>query len=289
MASKTAKVDFSAEAILRKIQERKELLNHINTLKGQLVLEQVTDSLRSLKKHVNFDVVGLLAFMFGFDAIMWIMLAIRHVPKTFARYKNSRCNIIFTIIDHLCPCRFSVTLVDDIVCFLEEFAPESPFLGNYSAVFEEALCTLSKREKLNFGGFIVPPVEDCLRCGSILSAPNPRSSCTLYTITGPKQCAKLVLRCKDCKVSYGRSMIAEGKGNASYYFEAIAAADDLIEVTNVVYMEKRLYRWLPSLTDGFSVSYNELFSREIRENFESDVTGDQNDDKHQNFVPSFSD
>ena len=32
------KVDFSAEAILRKIQERKELLNQINTLKGLLVL-----------------------------------------------------------------------------------------------------------------------------------------------------------------------------------------------------------------------------------------------------------
>ena len=144
MASKKAKVDFSAEAILRKIHGRKELLNQINTLKGQLVLNEITDSLRSLRKHVNFDVVGLLAFMFGFDAIMWIMLAIRHVPKTFARYiENTRCNIIFTIIDHLCPCRFSVTLVDDIVCFLEEFAPESPFLGNYSAVFEEALCTLA--------------------------------------------------------------------------------------------------------------------------------------------------
>jgi hypothetical protein len=38
MASKGGKVDFFAEVILRKIQERKELLNQINTLKGQLVL-----------------------------------------------------------------------------------------------------------------------------------------------------------------------------------------------------------------------------------------------------------
>lgn len=121
---KKTKVDFSAEAILLEIQQEKEILNQINEFKSKINIKKVSEALRGMDKHVvlDFDVVGLLALIFGFDAIMWIMFSMRHVPRVFARYKNNRSIIIFGIIDYLRPERFTVELVEEIVCFLEEFA-----------------------------------------------------------------------------------------------------------------------------------------------------------------------
>ena len=36
-------------------------------------------------------------------------------------------------------------------------------------------------------------------------------------------------------------------GNASYYPKDVTRKDTLVEVANVVYMEKKLYIWIPSL------------------------------------------
>ena len=138
------------------------------------------------------------------------------------------------------------TRCNDVKC-IEEFVPELNVLQTQQARFEDALTNLNGKNGIHYNGFIAPPVEDCTLCGTALTAPNPLSSCTLYTVNGPKPCTKLTLRCQGCKVSYGRSMTESSSGNASYYPKEIISKDNLLEVTNVVYMEKKLYRWIPSL------------------------------------------
>ena len=110
--------------------------------------------------------------MFGFDVVMWTMLSIKYVPKVFDRHKKTRCNVICSIVKSLCPQRqLKVELIEEIISFLEEFGD----VVDYASEFEGAL------GNLNFGSFLVPPVIECLTCGSALSAPNPPSSCSVYT------------------------------------------------------------------------------------------------------------
>ena len=248
MASKRAKVDFSPEAILREIREGKELFESVNTLKSNLTIKKISELLRLRRRENDIDAASLLALMFGFDTVTWVMAAIQHVPRVFSRRKNSRARIIFDIANSLNQEKnLSLPVVDEIVKFIEEFVPELNVLETQRTRFEDALAGLNGKEGLNYGGFIAPPVEDCALCGTALTAPNALSSCILYTIDGPKPCTKLSLRCQGCKVSYGHTMRHHSSGNASYYPKDVTRKDPFVEVTNVVYMEKKLYRWIPSL------------------------------------------
>ena len=234
MASKRPKVDFSPEAILREIREEKELCFSINSLKRKLSINRVSELLR-LKEN-DIDAASFLALMFGFDTISWVMAAMQHVPRVFCRRKN-----IFDISNSLCPEKhLTLSAVDEIVKCIEEFVLELNVLETQKNGFEEALAGLNGKDGINYGGFVAPPVEDCTLCGTALTAPNPLSSCTLYTIDGPKPCTKLSLRCQGCKRSYGRSMTHSSSGNASYYPKEIIKKDNLIEITNSLYGEKAI-------------------------------------------------
>ena len=155
-----------------------------------------------------------------------------------------RSTIIFELVNLLCPEKqFTPPLVDEIVSFVVDFIPHSSTLllpETRCGKFEEVLRQLTKKGGLQYGAFIAPPVTDCLSCGSLLSAPNPPSSCTLYTCRGPKPCSKITLRCNGCKISYRLSMTTQKNGISSYYSKNVTNSSELIEVTNVVYIEKKL-------------------------------------------------
>ncbi len=248
MASKRSKVDFSPEAILREIHDGKELFNSINSLKSNLCVKKVSELLRLRRKENDIDAASLLALMFSFDTVSWVMAAIQHVPRVFSRRKNSRAKIIFEITNSFCQEKhLSLSVVHEIVKCVEVFVPELNVLETQRTRFKDALASLNGKVGINYDGFIAPPVENCTLCGTALTAPNALSSCTLFTMDGPKPCTKLSPRCQGCKVSYGRSMTHHSSGNAFYYPKEIIKKDNLVEVTNVVYMEKKLYKWIPSL------------------------------------------
>ena len=105
MASKRkrASTDFSAETIHKEINDANEVLHRINNFKTGLEIRKIREALTMFKGKVHFDVASVLALMFGFSTIMWILFCIRHVPKVFFRYKNTRLRAIFTIVNCLCP------------------------------------------------------------------------------------------------------------------------------------------------------------------------------------------
>ena len=73
MATKRQKFDFSPEAILREIREGNDLFNSINGLKSNLSVKRVSELLRMRRKENDVDAASLLALMFGFDTILWVM------------------------------------------------------------------------------------------------------------------------------------------------------------------------------------------------------------------------
>jgi hypothetical protein len=211
-------------------------------------LKKLREALKVFKGKAQFDVAGMLALMFGFNTIMWILFCIRHVPKAFSRYKNTRLTVMYEILKYLCPESSLTELVlQEIVEMLEEFVPNISLAGSYSHDFEEALNIVTKTGEFNVSRFLAPPVDDCLECGGCLSAPNQPSKCILFTTNGPKAVTKLILRCASCKVSYGYSMKTDGNGMSQYYSKEIMEYNTVLQVTNVAYIEKTLYLWLTSL------------------------------------------
>ena len=211
MAAKRARVSCSPDSFLKEIREVKELLGSIKTFTSQLNLSKLAEAIKLKEGKIDFDPAAVIALMFGYETIAWIMTAICHVPKAFERRKNLRSEVIFEIVNLLCPDKkFTVPLLNEIVSFIEEIVPHCSTVLvaelTRSRKFEEALRQLTKKGGLQYGAFISPPVTECSSCGSLLCAPNPPSSCTLYTCRGPKPATKLTLRCQGCKISYGMSM-----------------------------------------------------------------------------------
>ena len=83
------KVDFSPEAISKEIREEKELCISINSLKRKvLTVKRVSELLR--RKENDNDAAILLALMLGFDTILRVMAAMRHVPRMFHYFVDER-------------------------------------------------------------------------------------------------------------------------------------------------------------------------------------------------------
>ena len=250
MASKRkrARIDFMANTIEREVMEAKQQLDTVVNFKHSIKLKQLREALAVFKGKAQFDVVGMLALMFGFNTIMWILFSIRHVSKVFSRYKNTRLTIISRIVKYLCP-ESSLTdiVVEEIVDTLEKFAPNMQLTGTYSNDFDDALKAVTKVGEFSVSGLLAPPVDDCLQCGGRLCASNPPSNGILYTTNGPKAVTKIILCCSSCKISYGYAMRSNADGVSRCYSKNIMARNTVLEVTNVAYIEKALYAWLTSL------------------------------------------
>ncbi|CAB4029202.1 Hypothetical predicted protein, partial [Paramuricea clavata] len=97
---------------------------------------------------------------------------------------------------------------------------------------------------------------------------NNPSSAILFTLNGPVCCRKVSLECRDCSIKYGVCKYSDEHG-ARYYQSHLTL--DIIEVSNVAYIHKDLYKWMPSLSNhcwvsfsGFAEAYNEIYQEEIK-------------------------
>ncbi len=88
MAAKRARVAFSSDTILDEICEVKELLDSVKMFTSQLSLSKIAEAIKMKEGKVDFDPAGLLALMFGYETITWILAAIHHVSKAFERRKK---------------------------------------------------------------------------------------------------------------------------------------------------------------------------------------------------------
>ena len=193
------------------------MFNTINNYKSGLEIRKVCEALKVFKGKVQFDVASMLAHIFGFKTVMWILFCIHHMPKVFSRYKNTCLTAILTIVKYLCPESLLTEVVLQEIADILEFVPNILLTGSYSDDFKEALSIISKRDKSNVTRLLALPVDNCLDCGGYLSAPNLPSKCILCTTNGPKALTKLILHCSNCKISYGYSMKSNDDGVSQYY------------------------------------------------------------------------
>ena len=103
---------------------------------------------------------------------------------------------------------------------------------------------LTEEKDYRYNKFISPPVESCLKCDESLTMHNQPSKAIVHGTTGPLPASKVTLECKNCKTTYGIGHFSDEDG---HHFYPSDKQSPLIEASNVMYMERNFYKWIPSL------------------------------------------
>ena len=235
-------------SFVEKIQEHITALRDVN-------LEHV---LAEKVKLTEEDALTLAAMKIGHHGIIVLREALQHVPANLTRCtkgSSMRFSYVLKIFNALALNRNGINSTqstalskeDDVrlMCvFLESYCPEFLSMKASTTATNTNVWDLSKREQINFNKFLTPPISNCLRCHKQLSMHNDPSKATLFTSEGPIPCSKISLECRDCSIKYGVANYSEERGT-HFYPEELEV--DEIEVSNVTYIDRKLYRWIPSL------------------------------------------
>ena len=115
-----------------------------------------------------------------------------------------------------------------------------------SSAFEvdDSLWKLTGEGDTRYNRFISPPVQCCLTCDAGLAVQNAPSNAIVFKGTGPFPATKITLECHNCNTKYGIGYFSNESGKHLYpeKFQS-----HLVEASTVTYMDKNLYKWIPSL------------------------------------------
>lgn len=109
--------------------------------------------------------------------------------------------------------------------------------------FDDFLWEFMGEGSYYYNRFIVLLVELCLYCDNVLVMNNMFFKVIVYGIIGFLLVMKVMFCCNWCKISYGILFFFDEKGKYLYFkkYEFF-----LVEVSNVIYVEKNLYKWILS-------------------------------------------
>ena len=236
---------FLPDAITNRVAERKSEQDKLdNVFKTMNSVDIV--GLREKNLVISEDhALLLLSSRLTFLGVVTLKFCLEHVPKTYsAVQRDTGAPIRFTFMADIMRKKgfmLSPLEVQQYVLMLEVYCPN--FLSSVLD-FTDALWMLTEESSYRYNKFIAPPVETCLKCENALSMHNLPSKAVVYGATGPLPASKITLECRRCKINYGVGNFADDSGHHLYpkNMESL-----LIEGSNVTYMDRRLYKWIPSL------------------------------------------
>ncbi len=94
-----------------------------------------------------------------------------------------------------------------------------------------------------FNRFLTSPLKMCLRCERSLTMKNYPAKVKVFTMDGPLPCSKITLECRSCSCVYGVCNFSD-KLKMHFYPEEMQI--ELVEVSNVTYLDLELYKWFPA-------------------------------------------
>ena len=236
------------ENLQSKFQEEKRNLNAVRErlkVVNEIDLARVSDSC-ALKED---EALQLLASKLSIKGLLDLRDAIQHIPKNIPRIVNGislRLSFIFKIFQRL-PSQhldnMSMADFETYVKFIETYCPVFITAKKPSA---DHLWRLTQTEDLPFNKFITPPVARCFQCEKDLTIRNNPSQAKVFTLDGPIPCTKVTLECRCCSYVYGVCNYSD-KSGSHFYPKSDEYDVDIIEVSNVTYVDAKLYKWFPSL------------------------------------------
>lgn len=187
-------------------------------------------------------VLLLISSKLSFYGVVTLKVALDHVPHTYKATSKGAIRYS-SIADIMNKKGFSVSPIEvrRYLELLEQFC--KTFLSSCLEL-GEIPWKLTEEKDCRFNKFISPPVECCLKCDESLIMHNRPTNPIVYGATGPLPASKVTLECKACKITYGVGHFSDESGRHFYPKEIQLP---LIEASNVTYMDKNFYNWIPSL------------------------------------------
>ena len=178
-----------------------------------------------------------------------LVAAIKDVPEACSRsgmagYTNLRSYFIGKIVEKA---GFEISKSDlDVFVKIIESRCQTLLRSTSLELIDGVLWSLTEQEKINFNLLLLPPTTDCLSCEKPLVVNNKITKATVHGFNGPVPATKLLLRCRECNINYGIVNYSSSEPNEVHTY-AKSFNVNLIEASNVTYMAKDIYKWIPSL------------------------------------------
>lgn len=236
---------FTPEAIASKLSERKRVQEELDAVFSRLKSWDLAELVANNIAVSEDQAMQLISAKLSVHGLLSLKLALDHVPRTYsAKTRGTSTSIREFLVSEIMKKKgfpLSPADVKSYVLVVERFCPT--FLSSTLDI-GDILWELSGESEYRFNRFITPPVESCLKCEETLSMHNQPSKAIVHGVTGPLPASKVTLECKSCKTTYGVGHFSDESGRHFYPKEK---QSPLIEASNVTYMDRNLYKWIPSL------------------------------------------
>jgi hypothetical protein len=225
--------------------------SYLSEVREKIVAVNCVDIQRLLSGKLDLsedEALQLLASKLSLTGLYNLQTALRHVPGNITRTINGiplRTTLVHKLFTNMASANEFCSNLS-----IEEIAMYMKFVQTYCPLFvervdsHEHLWRLTKTEDLSFVKFLTPPVSLCLLCEKGLTIRNNPSKAKLFTLDGPVPCTKVTLECRACSQVYGICHYDDKSGSHFYPQEFNV---DLVEISDVTYMDLKLYKWFPAL------------------------------------------
>ena len=202
------------------------------------------------------ELLQIFACKLSVQVLYLLKAAIHHVPDNIPRVVDGvslRLTYIFKVFNSLSSNRYGNLSIEDVGFYVKVIESYClTFLAKYD--HREDLWALMEKESMPFNKFLTPPVRTCLRCQKLLTMRNYPANVKLFITEGPIPCSKITLECRSCSCVYRVSNFNDDLGNHLYPTGIDCSPIEIIEVSNVTYIDRKLYKWFPSLRYAFVTS-----------------------------------
>ena len=247
---------FDPQSVLEGVREKLSLTKKLQAVCEDLtkIANEVVQStastsiLQQLNKTNKYLV--LMGFL-GYEGLKSLEFASQLVPKSFGTAPV--CNIV----NHHCHHDESPITEEVMEKLLPVIIDQDKKIDQSKSIDQnkhhmfDSLMQLSEKSGGVYTMFITPPVKECINpsCNQFgqlnsLSANHAPTDVVVFDIDGPILASKLCLKCKSCSTIYNYNKFGRKFKEGERYYEI---EQDLIEITDVVYITKRLYSLYRSL------------------------------------------
>lgn len=213
-----------------------EFIEIANEVMRSTVSTSILSELSNTRRYL------VLLACLGLEGLKGLEIALNLVPKEYGNLRNVRvCNILNHFSSDDQPPITEATV--------EKLMPLMPVLGeNY---VQNNLIELSQKFNEPYTSFIAPPVDKCINslckqngCVNSLSINHAPVDVVIFDVDGPLLASKVCLKCKSCQTIYNYNKFGRKTKEGECYYKD---QRELVEVTDVVYVTRRLYLLYRSL------------------------------------------
>ena len=224
-----------------------DIREHLAALQ-KVDIKQMMNANATVSPLQEHEVLQILACKLTVKRLDSLKFAIQHVPNNIHRtidgipLRLTYIRKIFNALSstHCGDTDLSIEDIGDYVKFIETHCRS--FLSKQDNM--DDIWTLTKKENIPFNRFLTPPIRTCLRCQKLLTMQNYPAKVKIFTTDGPIPCSKISLECRNCSCVYGVCNFSDKLGT-HFYPEEMGV--DVVEVSNVTYIDLKSYKWFPSL------------------------------------------